>query len=53
MKVHAALQTMQQRLFALGGVVRQFLVDDKGTVCIGVFFALSLMKGVWSARKQT
>lgn len=37
MQVHKALYLMQAILFHYEGVVRQFLVDDKGTVFIGVF----------------
>jgi hypothetical protein len=37
LQVHKALFTMQSILFHYEGVVRQFLVDDKGTVFIGVF----------------
>jgi hypothetical protein len=37
MQVHKALYVMQAILFHYEGVVRQFLVDDKGTVFIGVF----------------
>jgi hypothetical protein len=36
-QVHKALTAMQSVLFHYEGVVRQFLVDDKGTVLIGVF----------------
>lgn len=39
LQIHQALEIMQTSLFRYEGEVRQFLVDDKGTVLIGIFGA--------------
>jgi len=36
-KLQKAVTSMQRDIFNYGGTVRQFLVDDKGSVLIGVF----------------